>query len=159
MRVVIRRCNARTAIMCGMWRLRRNWTRTGDRAMSEPLDIAQWAKNWEAMARQAQAALAGNAVPVALEVRGRANTGWADTLAKANPFADGKQQNEAMERMLSGAQGYLGMLQSLAAAAVGQPGGDAEKFADTFRNGMFPGAFLCLGDEQSAGRRDARICR
>lgn len=108
--------------------------------MSESLDIAQWAKNWEAMARQAQAALGANTGQVPWGA-GTANAGWADVLGKANPFADGKQQNEAVERMLSGAQGYLGMLQSLAAAAVGQSGGAGDNLADAFRNGMFSGAF------------------
>ena len=121
--------------------------------MSEPLDVAQWAKNWEAMARQAQAALGANPGQAPWGV-GSANAGWADALGKANPFADGKQQNEAMERMLSGAQGYLGMLQSLAAAAAGQSGG-GENLADAFRNGLFPGAFSSstMGNPMAAAMR------
>ena len=121
--------------------------------MSEPLDIAQWAKNWEAMARQAQAALGANTGQAPWGV-GSANAGWADALGKVNPFADGKQQNEAMERMLSGAQGYLGMLQSLAAAAAGQSGG-GENLADAFRNGLFPGAFSSstMGNPMAAAMR------
>jgi hypothetical protein len=108
--------------------------------MSESLDMAQWARHWEAMARQAQATLGGN---IGQPPWGTcaANAGWTEALGKANPFADGKQQSEAMERMLSGAQGYLGMLQSLAAAATGQTGSGGESPADAFGNGTFPGAF------------------
>ncbi|MBL0165064.1 MAG: hypothetical protein IPP82_15820 [Xanthomonadales bacterium] len=106
--------------------------------MSNPLDVGQWAKNWEAMARQAQAAISG--VPGQAAWGGAATpaSAWAANSAQANPFSGGKQQGEAIEHLLAGAQGYLGMLQSLAAAAGGQA---TPAFAMPFSAGGFAGAF------------------
>ena len=104
--------------------------------MSEPLDIAQWAKNWEAMARQAQASFGGAASQPAWPGSQTAPNPWADALNKAHPFVGGTQQGEAIEHLMAGAQGYLGMLQSLASSANGQ---GVEGMQNPFANGIFPG--------------------
>lgn len=106
--------------------------------MSEPLDVGQWAKSWEAMAREAQAAMSGNPGVPAWGNAQTPATAWMENLAKANPFAGGKQQSEAMEHLLAGAQGYLGMLQSLANGATGQ---GSNPLADAFAGSGFAGAF------------------
>ena len=107
--------------------------------MSEPLDVGQWARNWEAMARQAQAAMGTQGGTPGWNPSAP-NAAWAEALGKLNPLAGGTQQNEAMERLLSGAQGYLGMLQSLAAAAGGKSFGTGDEGAHGFANGFFSGA-------------------
>ena len=72
--------------------------------MNPPIDFAQWARHWEAMSRDVLAQASG---------------------AGGGAFAGGETrqwqaaQGEAMERLMAGAQGYLGMLQSLAGAAGG----------------------------------------
>jgi polyhydroxyalkanoate synthase subunit PhaE len=106
--------------------------------MSEPLDVGQWARNWEAMARQAQASFAGSAGQSGWAGAQTPANPWMDGMARANPFADGKQQSEAVEHLLAGAQGYLGMLQSLANAAAGQ---GAEGFANPFSSGFPAGGY------------------
>ena len=107
--------------------------------MSEALDVGQWARNWEAMARQAQAAMgAHGGQPVWNPSTG--NAAWAEALGKLNPLAGSMQQSDAMERLLGGAQGYLGMLQSLAAAAGGKSAGMPEGGSSAFANGFFSGA-------------------
>ncbi len=113
--------------------------------MSEPLDVGQWAKNWEAMARQAQAAMSGNtgqsawtaAAPWGAPAPPAAS--FFENMAQGNPFSGGKQQSAAIEHMLAGAQGYLGMLQSLASASGG-PGAPAfaNPFAGSGGGGIFP---------------------
>lgn len=103
--------------------------------MSESLDVTQWAKAWEALARQAQSAFSAKPEPT---VAGVEMPPWLENLQQANPFAKGKVQSEAVEHLLAGAQGYLGMLQSLANSATGQlPGG----MAGLWSNSGFPGAF------------------
>jgi polyhydroxyalkanoate synthase subunit PhaE len=121
--------------------------------MSDPLDVGQWARNWEAMARQAQASFAGNAGQAGWPGTQTPANPWMDGIAKANPFAGGKQQNEAMEHLLAGAQGYLGMLQSLANAAAGQ---SAEGFANPFASGFLPAGFSpsVMNNPLSAAMRD-----
>ncbi|HET9032012.1 MAG TPA: poly(R)-hydroxyalkanoic acid synthase subunit PhaE [Dokdonella sp.] len=104
--------------------------------MSEPMDVAQWAKNWEAMARQAQASMGGNAAQPAWFGGQAPSNPWAEALANAKPFVGGAQQSEAMEHLMAGAQGYLGMLQSLASAGAGQ---GIEGFQNPFANGFIPG--------------------
>jgi polyhydroxyalkanoate synthase subunit PhaE len=106
--------------------------------MSEPLDVGQWARNWEAMARQAQASFAGSAGQSGWSGAQSPANPWMDGMAKANPFASGKQQGEAMEHLLAGAQGYLGMLQSLANAAAGQA---ADGLVNPFASGFPAGGF------------------
>jgi polyhydroxyalkanoate synthesis regulator phasin len=105
--------------------------------MSEALDVGQWARNWEAMARQAQAAMGGGEARAWTPAAG--NTAWFEALGKLNPLSGGSQQSEAMERLMSGAQGYLGMLQSLAAAAGGTSGARTDDAASAFANGFFSG--------------------
>ena len=72
--------------------------------MNPPIDFAQWARHWETMSRDAlaQTSAAGGGAFVGGDTRQ-----WQAA------------QGEAMERLMAGAQGYLGMLQSLAAAAGG----------------------------------------
>ncbi len=106
--------------------------------MSDPLDVGQWAKNWEAMARQAQSAMSGVPGQAAWGGAARPAPSWLSNMAQANPFPAGQQQGEAIEHLLAGAQGYLGMLQSLASAAGGQAAPD---FAMPFSVGGFAGAF------------------
>ncbi len=97
--------------------------------MSVPMDVGQWAKNWEAMARQAQAAMSGNSGQAVWGAAAPPAASWVENMTQANPFTGGKQQSEAIEHLLAGAQGYLGMLQSLASAAGGQ---GAPAFANPF---------------------------
>jgi hypothetical protein len=72
--------------------------------MTAPIDFAQWARNWQTMSQNLLAQGAGAV--------GTAPSG-------GDPRQWQAAQGEAMERLLAGAQGYLGMLQSLAAAAGG----------------------------------------
>lgn len=103
--------------------------------MSEPMDVGQWAKSWEAMARHAEAAMSGNtgqsawgaAAPWGAPVPPAAS--WFENMAQANPFPGGNQQSAAIEHLLAGAKGYLGMLQSLVNVAGGQ---GAPAFANPF---------------------------
>ena len=104
--------------------------------MSEPLDVAQWAKNWEAMARQAQASMGANTAQPAWFGGQASSNPWAQVLGQAKPFAGGAQQSEAMEHLMAGAQGYLGMLQSLAGGVMGQ---SVEGMQNPFANGFVPG--------------------
>ena len=104
--------------------------------MSEPLDISRWAKHWEAMARQAQASFGANAGQPAWFAGRAPSNPWAEALGKAKPFVGGAQQSEAMEHLMAGAQGYLGMLQSLVGAASGQ---GVEGMQNPFASGVFPG--------------------
>jgi polyhydroxyalkanoate synthase subunit PhaE len=106
--------------------------------MSEALDVGQWARNWEAMARQAQASFAGSGGQSGWPGAQTPANPWMDGMPRANPFANGKQQSDAMEHLLAGAQGYLGMLQSLANAAAGQ---GAEGLVNPFASG-FPAGGL-----------------
>lgn len=120
--------------------------------MSEPLDVGQWAKNWEAMARQAQSALSGTPGMPAWGSAPAPAAAWIGNMAKANPFAGGKQQSEAIEHLLAGAQGYLGMLQSLANGAMGQ---GSNPLADAFAGSGFAGAFpaSAMGNPFAAAMR------
>jgi polyhydroxyalkanoate synthesis regulator phasin len=106
--------------------------------MSEALDVGQWARNWEAMARQAQTAMAGGEAKAWNPAAG--SNAWVEAMGKLNPLSGSSAQSEAMERLMSGAQGYLGMLQSLAAAVGGKPGAGTEDAAPAFANGFFSGA-------------------
>ncbi|MEZ5461590.1 class III poly(R)-hydroxyalkanoic acid synthase subunit PhaE [Dokdonella sp.] len=109
--------------------------------MTNPLDVAQWAKNWEALARQAGEGLAGKSAQFPWQGATQSGPAWAELLGKSAPFADANRQSEAIEHMLAGAQGYLGMLQSLAMAASGQGTAPDSGFSDALRQGVFPGAF------------------
>jgi class III poly(R)-hydroxyalkanoic acid synthase PhaE subunit len=109
--------------------------------MTNPLDVAQWAKNWEALARQAGEGLAGKSAQFPWQGATQSSSGWADLVGKSAPFAGAGEQSEALEHMLAGAQGYLGLLQSLAMAASGQGTTPDSGFADALRQGVFPGAF------------------
>lgn len=110
--------------------------------MTDPLDIAQWAKHWEALARQAQGNLAGApSTHYPWQSGAQVNPGWASLFEKPAPFAGAGQQSAAMEHLLAGAQGYLGMLQSMATAAAGQAMGSDGGFAEALRQGALPGAF------------------
>ncbi|MFZ1796308.1 MAG: poly(R)-hydroxyalkanoic acid synthase subunit PhaE [Dokdonella sp.] len=106
--------------------------------MSELLDVGQWAKNWEAMARQAQSAMSGNPGVPAWGSAPTPTSTWIENMTQANPFVGGKQQSEAIEHLLAGAQGYLGMLQSLANGATGQ---GSNPLANAFAGSGFTGAF------------------
>ena len=106
--------------------------------MSEPLDVGQWAKNWEALARQAQAAMSGNTGQTAWWPAASPGVSWIENMAQANPFSGGKQQSAATEHLLAGAQGYLGLLQSLASTAGGQA---VPTFPNPFAGGGFAGVF------------------
>ncbi|MBK6376444.1 MAG: pha synthase subunit protein [Xanthomonadales bacterium] len=108
--------------------------------MSEPLDVGQWAKNWEAMARQAQSAMSGNPGMPAWGSAPMPGSAWMENMTKVSPFAGGKQQSEAIEHLLAGAQGYLGMLQSLANGVMGQ-GAGSSPLADALAGSGFAGAF------------------
>jgi len=108
--------------------------------MSELLDVGQWAKNWEAMARQAQAAMSGNPGMPAWSSAPMPGSAWMENMTKVSPFAGGKQQSEAIEHLLAGAQGYLGMLQSLANGVMGQ-GAGSSPLADALAGSGFAGAF------------------
>lgn len=120
--------------------------------MSDPLDIGQWAKHWESMARQAQATFAG-----------RDGTGsdpssaWAEAL-RGSPFASGGKQSEALEHLLAGAQGYLAMLQSLANGGAGA-GADADSFNRAFFGAAPPFAHMnqpLLAAMRGFGRQGAQ---
>lgn len=104
--------------------------------MSDPMDVGQWAKNWEAMARQAQAAMSGNTGQPGWGTTPPPAASWFENMAQANSFSDGKQQSAAIEHLLAGAQGYLGMLQSLASTVGGQA---ATGFANPFASAGFAG--------------------
>jgi class III poly(R)-hydroxyalkanoic acid synthase PhaE subunit len=71
----------------------------------------------------------------------QSNPAWASLFDKPAPFPGAGQQNEAIEHMLAGAQGYLGMLQNMATAAAGQGLGSAGGFAESLRQSAFPGSF------------------
>ena len=73
--------------------------------MNPPIDFAQWARHWETMSRDALAQATG---------------GGGSAFAGADTRQWQAAQGEAMERLMAGAQGYLGMLQSLAAAGFQQ---------------------------------------
>lgn len=103
--------------------------------MNESVDVAQWAKAWEALARQAQSVFGGGQ---AAADSASSMPPWLDKIDQINPFAKGKIQNEAVEHLLAGAQGYLGMLQSLANAAGGQA---AAINPAQWAGGFIPGAF------------------
>ncbi len=75
--------------------------------MSDTMDFAQWARNWEAMSREFLAKMPASA-PASSQ--------------RTGPFTGQGAQSDLIERVLAGAQGYLGMLQGMAAAA-GVPGG------------------------------------
>ena len=81
--------------------------------MTDPIDFSQWARQWEGALRDFMAKLpaAGSTHPFAMP-------SW-------NAGATSTAQGEAIERMVAGAQGYLGLLQSLVTSASGQPGGHA----------------------------------
>jgi len=121
--------------------------------MSEPLDVAQWARNWEALARQAQASFPGNANAgqPAWSAGQASGNPWAEALFKSAPFAGGKQQSEAIEHLMSGAQGYLGMLQSMASAASGHAGGFGNLPGSGFLGAMTPPA--AMGNPFAAAMR------
>lgn len=107
--------------------------------MNESVDVAQWAKAWEALARQAQSVLGGGQ---AAADSAAAMPPWLEKIDQINPFAKGKMQNEAVEHLLAGAQGYLGMLQSLANAAGGQATAiNPAQWAGGFIPGAFAGSF------------------
>ncbi|MEO7935329.1 MAG: class III poly(R)-hydroxyalkanoic acid synthase subunit PhaE [Dokdonella sp.] len=107
--------------------------------MSDPLDVGQWAKNWEAMARQAQAAMGGNTAQPVWGSAAASPPSWFENMAQAHSFSGGKQQSAAMEHLLAGAQGYLGMLQSLASGGMGQgASGFSNPFAAAGLSGAFP---------------------
>jgi polyhydroxyalkanoate synthesis regulator phasin len=102
--------------------------------MTDTLDIAQWAKNWEALSRQYQSTFGGSSAQPPWNPSNPFVSQWTDGFAQATrQFAGGKPQNDAIEHLRSAAQGYLGMLQSLAVAAGGQGAGP---FADMLKNGF-----------------------
>jgi hypothetical protein len=76
---------------------------------------------------------------------------WAEALFKSAPFAGGKQQSEAIEHLMSGAQGYLGMLQSMASAASGHAGGFGNLPGSGFLGAMTPPA--AMGNPFAAAMR------
>lgn len=83
--------------------------------MTEPMDVAQWARQWEAMSRQALAAMPGATAQPGFDPSAffaRTFPGMPSGLSGA-----GNAQSELIERLMAGAQGYLGMLQSLAGGA------------------------------------------
>lgn len=90
--------------------------------MNPPIDFAQWARHWETMSRDALAQATG---------------GGGSAFAGADTRQWQAAQGEAMERLMAGAQGYLGMLQSLAAAA----GGPGSMPPSTAWPGVFAGSF------------------
>lgn len=124
--------------------------------MTDPLDIAQWAKNWETLARQAGEKLSGNSPQFPWQAAASANPSWAEMFSKSAPFAGANKQGEAVEHMLAGAQGYLGMLQNMAMAAAGQGAGSGGGFADALRQGGFAGAFptSAMNNPLAAAMRD-----
>lgn len=109
--------------------------------MTNPLDIAQWANHWEALARQAGEHLAGSTSQAPWHGSAPSAPPWAGLFDASGAVPGTGRQNEAIERLLAGAQGYLAMLQSMATAAAGQGVGADGGFAEAMRQGVFPGAF------------------
>ncbi|MEO8011782.1 MAG: poly(R)-hydroxyalkanoic acid synthase subunit PhaE [Dokdonella sp.] len=106
--------------------------------MTDTLDFAQWARNWEAMARQAISSIPGASAAPSWTPQEAMQRQWSDASAQwTRQFSAGAVQGDAIERMMSGAQGYLGMLQSMAAgsgqsAAASMPWLDALKSSSGF---------------------------
>ncbi len=98
--------------------------------MTDTMDFAQWARNWEAMARQSMSAIPGAAVLPSWSSQDAMQRQWSDGIAQwTRQFAGGAVQSDAIERLMSGAQGYLGMLQSMAAGG-GQAQGTSMPWLD-----------------------------
>jgi len=102
--------------------------------MTEPMDIAQWARQWEAMSRQAWAGMPGATAQPGLDPSAffaRAFPGMTSGLPGA-----GNAQSELIERLMAGAQGYLGMLQSLAGGAGGSATMPGSNWMDALSSGF-----------------------
>lgn len=101
--------------------------------MTDTMDFAQWARNWEAMSRQAMSTFPGGTTP-AWNPQDRMQRQWNEVMAQwARQFGNGAAQGDSIQRVMAGAQGYLGMLQSMAAAAGGQAGGDPSSWFDAMK--------------------------
>ncbi len=102
-----------------------------EQAMTEAFDVAQWAKNWEALSRQYQSAFGGTppVAPWSMPANPFAGS-WADGFAQAMPSG----ATSAQASMQAAAQGYLTMLQGMAAAAAQQGNAPANPFAEAMKN-------------------------
>ncbi|MGB0133072.1 poly(R)-hydroxyalkanoic acid synthase subunit PhaE, partial [Dokdonella sp.] len=123
--------------------------------MTDPLDIAQWAKNWEALARQAGENLGGKSPQFPWQGAEKAKPNWTDMFGAGSAYPGANQQGDAVGHMLAGAQGYLGMLQNMAMAAAGQGSSANVGFAEAMRQGGFGGAFpaSAMGNPLAAAMR------
>lgn len=102
--------------------------------MTDTMDFAQWARNWEAMARQSMSAMPGAYAAPSWNPQDAMQRQWNDGIAQwTRQFAGGAVQGDAIERMMSGAQGYLGMLQSMAAGG-GQAQATSMPWLDAFNS-------------------------
>lgn len=102
--------------------------------MNESVDVAQWAKAWEALARQAQSVFGGGQ---AAADSASSMPPWLDKIDQINPFAKGKVQNEAVEHLLAGAQGIWACCR-----AWPTPRGQAAAINPAqWAGGFIPGAF------------------
>lgn len=101
--------------------------------MTDTMDFAQWARNWEAMSRQAMSTFPGGKTP-AWNPQDGMQRQWNEGMTQwARQFGSGAPQSDAIERVMAGAQGYLGMLQSMAAAAGGHASGDPLSWFDAMK--------------------------
>jgi len=101
--------------------------------MTDTMDFAQWARNWEAMSRQAMSSFPGGTTPAWIPQDGMQRQ-WNEGMTQwARQFGSGAPQSDAIERVMAGAQGYLGMLQSMAAAAGGHAGGAPPSWFDAMK--------------------------
>lgn len=100
--------------------------------MTEAFDVAQWAKNWEALSRQYQSAFGGTppVAPWSMPANPFAGS-WADGFAQAMPQSGATSAQASMQ---AAAQGYLTMLQGMAAAAAQQGSAPANPFAEAMKN-------------------------
>ena len=104
--------------------------------MTDTMDFAQWARNWEAMSREYLAKMPGTpSMPPAWNPQDAFGRPWQDGMAQwSRQFGGATTQNDTMERMLAGAQGYLGMLQGMAAGAGGTAGMPSAPWMDAFNS-------------------------
>lgn len=110
--------------------------------MTEPFDVAQWAKNWEAFSRQYQSALGGAPAPTPWLQQPPLTNMWGDGFAQAaRQFGGAATQGAPAENMMAAAQGYLSMLQGMANAATQQAAPAANPFADVMKSMPGMGAF------------------
>lgn len=106
--------------------------------MTAEQDNAHWMKNWQAMSRQYWdhwQELARNVPGVTPQAAAQP---WQEGLDRfARQFGGAGAQSDLGERVLAGAKGYLGLLQSmLAASGNPQPGAGVGAWTDALRAGM-----------------------